>query len=786
MKTKQERWWDVAAALFLAGALFSAAIRLTLTNWTPHLDKVGVLTFLGLAAGLALGKSRYRGLLTFGIGLAYTAFILPWQLGTLTPNMDWLPRMNILYARLWYATADVIRNKPVHDSILFLTAMLLLFWLVSLLSSYHLVRNGSPWAPLLSLGVMVVVIEYTLETTHARNIGAGSYYSFAFLLFNLLLMGRLYFMHSRQEWQQRGGTIELEVGYDLGRGVAVAAVVLALLAWNTPQIINLFDEKNPGRERISQEWQAFRDRINKATNSLRSDAPAVVQSYSGNMFLGTSGNQSAEIQFLVKPDNGRVPIRMYWAGRTYDSYQAGQWQTTLQDTRALGPTSVPMVYPTWAMRHIEQFTFTTKTPLLRTLYFTDAPINVNRPVQAIMARAAGGAEDLNAITVDPPLKADDPYVVRAEYSTPTILAMRDEGTDYPDWVKQRYLQLPDNFSTRITDLARQIAGQEPTPYDKALAITQYLRRTITYSISIPEPPRNRDPLEWFLFEQRTGFCNYYASAEVMMLRAVGVPARLVVGYAEGEWVANLDSYVVRGKDSHAWPEVYFPRLGWVTFEPTVSQPANDFPQGEALDNTPASSGQTVPTVIPTFDPLHDQDPNRADQLLAEEEAARSRLQQRNRDLPWIISLGGLGLLAVGMFLLERRRRQTTDLPFISWLEKWLDESGLRTPAWLRGWSRQAMRTPMENLFASVGSMLRIWGQPVAATLTPAEQVAYLVRVVPGVEEQAAVLLQEYQRAMYSQYPANTARARLAVKDIRAIGYRNWFMRLIGLETAAGK
>jgi hypothetical protein len=89
---------------------------------------------------------------------------------------------------------------------------------------------------------------------------------------------------------------------------------------------------------------------------------------------------------------------------------------------------------------------------------------------------------------------------------------------------------------------------------------------------------------------------------------------------------------------------------------------------------------------------------------------------------------------------------------------------------------------MENLFTSVGFMLRVWGQRIDPAHTPAEQVAMLVNVVPGVKEQALTLLEEYQRAMYSPYPANLPRAKQAVSQLRSIGYRNWVLRLVGLES----
>ncbi len=781
MKTNNQRWWDLPSAIFLFAALFAAAVRLQLTNWTENLGRVELIVFLGAIFGFALGKSIFRGRITFLMGLVYSAFVIPWQLGLLMPTMGWTDRLTVLYARLWYATADFLANRPVKDPILFLTTMLILYWFASLLSSYRLVRHANPWLPLLSLGGMILVIEYTVEM-YQNNKAAGGTYSFIYLVFCLLLLGRIYFLRSRKEWEKRGGTIEMEVGYDLGRGVAVAAVILALLAWNTPQIVNLFDNKNPARERVSQSWQVFRDRVSKAVNSLRSPNPVVVEGYGSNMFLGTGGSLSDNVVFTVKPGSGRLPERMYWSARTYDQYQNGQWQSTISGSQQIGPGDQPLIYPAWEMRKEEQFTFVTRIPLLKTLYYTNEPLNISKASEAVVSKAADGSMDVNTIVMDPPLKAGKSYTVRANVPQPSVLSMRNAGADYPDWVKQRYLQMPSNFSPRVKDLARQIAGSEVTPYDKAQAVTQYLRRTITYSETIPEPPRNRDPLEWFLFDLRSGFCNYYASAEVMMLRSLGVPARLVVGYAEGTWDPEQNVYVVQSKESHAWPEVYFPKLGWVPFEPTVSQPQSSFPAGDPANLTNSSSPY-MQTVQPTY--TGDQaalGEERANRLLEQELAAQQRANQIRQFSIWTILAFVAAVIIGGLVFLEWRRRRVQDLPLPSWFEKTLDEHGFRTPNWLRLWSRRSLRTPMENLFSNVSWMLRVWGQKVDPSQTPAEQVETLVQVVPGVRDQALTLLEEYQRAMYSPYPANLFRAKEAVARLRSIGYRNWFMRLVGLES----
>lgn len=782
MNKKNIRWWDIPAAIFLIGALFSAAVRLHLTNWTENLGRLEFTVLLAAVIGFALAKSAFGGRTTFIIGLSYSIFFIPWLLGLTMPDMDWNARMTVIYARLWYAVADFLANRPVKDPILFVTTMMMLYWFASLLATYRLVRHANPWLPLLSLGGMLLVIEYTVEMYRNTQV-SGAIYSFFFLVFSLLLLGRIYFLRSRKEWESRGGTVEMEVGYDLGRGVAVAALAVVLLAWNTPRIINLFDSHNPARERVSQEWQSLRDRVSKAVNTLRSPNQQVVEGYGSSMPLGTGGGLTDSEIFTVASEFGPLPQRLYWSARTYDQYRNGQWQTTLGQSQDIGPGDLPIVYPAWTNRQEVHFTFTTRAPLLRTLYFTNEILNLSHAAQAIVDVADDGATDVNAVVMDPPLESGNPYIVTASIPQPSVLAMREAGEEYPDWIVDRYLQLPASFSPRIAEQARQIAGGEETPYDKAMAVTQYLRRTITYTETVPTPPANRDPIEWFLFDQRAGFCNYYASAEVLMLRSLGVPARMVVGFAQGTWEPDRESYVVLSKDSHAWPEIYFPGLGWVPFEPTVSQPQTVYPAGTPLDEQPPGVMQSLPSAIE--DSMLDMGEVKAERV--EDAIEQSSLQRgltviRQTLTGWNLAL--LIVVVVGGLLvfLEWRRRRAQDLPLPSWLEKTLDERGINPPDWLRMWSRRALRTPMENLFANVGWMLRVWGQKIDPALTPAEQVYVLINTVPGVKRYAMALLDEYHRAMYSPYPANIERAKSAVNEMRSVGYRNWIMHLVGLET----
>ena len=180
-------------------------------------------------------------------------------------------------------------------------------------------------------------------------------------------------------------------------------------------------------------------------------------------------------------------------------------------------------------------------------------------------------------------------------ATPTML--REAEQDYPSWVTDRYLQLTDDFPQTVKKLAAELAKDEDNPYDIAEALRRYLIR-LPYSLDVAVPPPGQDWVEFFLLVERRGYCQNYASAMITMLRSLGIPARLVVGFAPGIWDPERGSWEVRSRHYHAWPEVYFPSYGWIEFEPTPSdvQPAlvalGVQPQGSL------ASGFFDPTICP--------------------------------------------------------------------------------------------------------------------------------------------------------------------------------------------
>ncbi|MBI3892794.1 MAG: DUF3488 domain-containing protein [Candidatus Wallbacteria bacterium] len=130
-----------------------------------------------------------------------------------------------------------------------------------------------------------------------------------------------------------------------------------------------------------------------------------------------------------------------------------------------------------------------------------------------------------------------------------------------------YQQLPDGL-TRLKALSARIAGPQKGWYRKAAAIEDYLQKNLSYTLDLPEVPAGTDPVEAFLFENKRGHCEYFASAMVLLLRAQGIPSRVVTGFAFGEYNSFGGYYNVREKDAHAWVEAYLGNVGWWEFDPT--------------------------------------------------------------------------------------------------------------------------------------------------------------------------------------------------------------------------
>ncbi|HEY2997189.1 MAG TPA: DUF3488 and transglutaminase-like domain-containing protein [Acidimicrobiales bacterium] len=201
-------------------------------------------------------------------------------------------------------------------------------------------------------------------------------------------------------------------------------------------------------------------------------------------------------------------------------------------------------------------------------------------------------EQSSTLMVDRDVSDSDGYSYKVTSALPLWSAadLRAASTDVPKPIEDVYTDLPGDFPDRVTQLADDVTADAATPYDKAVALQDYLRGPdFTYNINVG-PGHSEDALQHFLFESREGYCEQFAGSYAVMARAIGLPARVAVGFTWGVRDRfEPDLYRVRGNHAHAWPEVYIGEYGWVPMEPT---PGRGLPGGEAWTGFPGVQDDT--------------------------------------------------------------------------------------------------------------------------------------------------------------------------------------------------
>jgi transglutaminase-like putative cysteine protease len=171
------------------------------------------------------------------------------------------------------------------------------------------------------------------------------------------------------------------------------------------------------------------------------------------------------------------------------------------------------------------------------------------------------------------------------------------GTEMSELYRNWYSDLPDDSNPRTEELAREMRAAAGNDRDFVDAVLKKLNREEFY-YTLEPPPLGRDPVDRFLFETRRGFCEHYASAFSVMMRSVGIPARVVLGYQGGEINPMGWHLIVRQSDAHAWTEVWLDGLGWRRIDPTAAVAPERIDIGAsdaAFDGVGQSWGLTAPS-----------------------------------------------------------------------------------------------------------------------------------------------------------------------------------------------
>jgi transglutaminase-like putative cysteine protease len=272
---------------------------------------------------------------------------------------------------------------------------------------------------------------------------------------------------------------------------------------------------------------------------------------------------SPEVRFRVTSTEAR-----YWRIGSYDRYTGDGWIRT----GASGSYDGRQTGPPGATREVTQeYRVESSLDVMPAAW---RPVAVASDVaDRTLVTAAGGLEPSE------PFEAGDTYRVQSAVVQASPEELASAGTDYPGELRETYTQLPSSTPERVTERTGRLTARAENPYETALAIEQWLENNREYSLEVDRPDGN--VADAFLFDMERGYCTYFATTMVAMLRTQDVPARAVAGYTPGQQVD--DEWIVRGLNSHVWVEVYFPDVGWVRFDPTPATPREDAEQLRLTD-----------------------------------------------------------------------------------------------------------------------------------------------------------------------------------------------------------
>ncbi len=258
----------------------------------------------------------------------------------------------------------------------------------------------------------------------------------------------------------------------------------------------------------------------------------------------------------------RTAAPAYWRGLVFDRYQGGVWTASIPGFSQMQPYVPPRFLPAAPADNLGTFVQTFR--VLRTM---PGVIYAAYPLESLYAPVAALREDAyGAFHTPEQLHAGETYSVVSYVPNLSSAVLRPDISFDPDDMSVYRDVGP--LSIRAAELARTITAGIYNRYDRVMALTTYLQHNYRYTLDLPPVPSGRDPVDWFLFDVKTGYCEQFATAETLMLRSLGIPARLVTGYSTGDYDSMLDQAVVRERDAHAWTEVWFAHHGWVPVDPT--------------------------------------------------------------------------------------------------------------------------------------------------------------------------------------------------------------------------
>lgn len=431
----------------------------------------------------------------------------------------------------------------------------------------------------------------------------------------------------------------------------------------------------------------------------------------------------------------------FWRMLAFDHYTGQGWETSREDT----------------VEVLERSSFSYQTYLPSAAFKTSNPASRRRHRQVIqtytivnplpnLIPALYQASELYfptrqvAIDAEGSLRSPLPLSPGLTFTTISRVPYRDRsalrtaGTTYSAETKTAYLQVPEAIQERVRHQTQALLAQSPQPltsvYEQTLFLTQTLKQTYTLQPDLPFFDDDDDLVEAFLFTHEGGYGDHFSTVLTVMLRSIGIPARLVTGFAPGQFNPFTGYYIVNNTDAHAITEVYFPDYGWFAFDPI---PGHDIIPPSIRDS------QTFGVIRQFWNWIAGWLPSPVSGWIS------GLLTLLSKVLSQLFQVFSQGIVGALLGLLS-----ATGLAFIGWL------------GW-QGWHRWQRHVklqrlpPMEQGYQQMLTWLAARGYPKRPTQTPLEYAVALNQEPQFADgEQVMALVQVYLRWRYGRRAEDAA------------------------------
>jgi transglutaminase-like putative cysteine protease len=580
-----EDGWLTLALLVVVVYTTIASIQAVTPPWAPGLDILSLTTGMGLLLGyIVVQQGRLPGTLVHSVALILGIVFAFQQTANATLNGD--RRALLRHMQDWFQRS-VLNHETSSDNTVFLLFLAVLSFLLAYISIWLVLHSRRPWLAALANGV-VLLINLNWATQDK-----AVFFIILFLLATLLLLVRFTLAENVRQWRARGLRFSPDLGWDFMQAGAIFAVVVLTLAnilpagagntsilsaWNSP--------KNP--------WQSVQTTFQTLFNGVQGGRGGGNGSgftfFGSELALGSDPNlPSVPILHYTLASTGNDPGQ-YLITQTFDQYDetTGVWSSS-NSVPVLSSPGEPVpgsVNP--AYFKINAYDITLDQSLADNPLF--APGSLAQSFSVASQTYISQTSNMPVKwTSENEQRAGTKYSATAYVSTATqhdlqLVKMPSEITDpnqraqqYPSDILQEYLPpTSGSLPSIVIQDAKSWTSGALNMYDAATDIQDLLHAKFRYSLHI-SPPAGEDPLVWFL-TNKTGFCTYFATAMVMMARYLGIPSRIAMGFASGQYDSKTGNWSVLGTQAHAWPQIYFgSQYGWINFEPTFS--FNTFTRG---------------------------------------------------------------------------------------------------------------------------------------------------------------------------------------------------------------